>query len=145
MSILTSRGAGVVAGGFALLALLLIGAPEAAAQSQSATFAVSYTEVANDCGDNAMTLRAGEVTLEQGAKDITVRVPGVPPMSGTQSARGKFKAQARGDSKRPGIKARYSASGKVAKGALQMVFIAEYYQGKRPLCTQSWSAQGTRK
>jgi hypothetical protein len=129
-------------------ALLFASAPDADAQGRDTTiFAVTYQQVANDCGDKGMTLKSGEVRLVRlGGKRIQIRIPGVEPMKGAQSgSRGKFSAQSQGKGVKPGLDAKYSARGKAAKGSIQMVFIAEFYQGKKPLCTQSWSARGARK
>ena len=130
-------------------ALVIAGsADRAAAQDGTATYAVTYLQVADDCEGKGMSFDKGDVVLASGKGKVTVTVPGVPPLEGTQTqkrANSRFKAQAAAPTSKPGISGRYSASGRVGKGKIQMVFIAEFYKGKKPLCTQSWSAQGNRK
>ncbi len=130
----------------AVLAAALALLSRSARADEASTYQVTYLQVANDCTKDGLSLSRGAVEVKSGAKDsLTVAVPGVPVMKGTRTASGKFKAESRGATDRPGVQGKFSSSGRVSKGSLQMVFIVEFYRGKRPLCTQSWSATGKSK
>lgn len=132
----------------AALALLSLAAPAGAQSKGTTTYAVTYMQVADDCEGKGMSMSKGEVSvITSGQGKVRLELAGVPPLEGNQAEKrgmSRFKAQAAAPTKKTGISGRYSASGRVGKGKLQMVFIAEFYRGKKPLCTQSWSAQGTR-
>lgn len=130
----------------AVLAATLALFSRSARADGTSTYQVTYLQVANDCNKDGLTLSKGEVVLKGGSGDtFTVTVPGVPVMKGTRTTSGKFKAESRGATDRPGVQGKFSSSGRASKGSLQMVFIVEFYRGKRPLCTQSWSATGKSK
>ncbi len=129
------------------LALLAVGiAGSALAQPRAAertTFEVTYQSVADDCAGQGMTLDRGQVTLRQNGEQVDIDVSGVGTLRGTRGAQGRFKAQGSG-ALRGDLESRLSVSGR-ADGQIQMIFIAEFYRGKKPVCTQSWSGQGRRK
>jgi len=127
-----------------LASVVAVAGTALAAGGGSASYEVRYQQVADDCNGQGMTLEQGEVSVRQGAADdIEVALAGVGTLKGTRSANGRFKAQGVG-SPRGDLTAHLSASGR-AGDAIQMIFIAEFYRGKKPLCTQSWSGQGRRK
>ena len=43
-----------------------------------------------------------------------------------------------------GLDGKFSVAGHVDDGVLSLVFVAEYYAQKKPLCTQSWNISGLR-
>jgi len=130
----------------AVLAAALALLSRSAHADEASTYRVAYMQVANDCNKDGLTLSKGDVVVKGGTGNtLTVAIPGVPVMKGTRTTSGKFKAESRGASDRPGVQGKFSSSGRASKGSLQMVFIVEFYRGKRPLCTQSWSATGQSK
>jgi len=134
-----------------VLAASLGGAARAQAPAQSAprvagTYAATFQEVANNCSGIGMSLRQAPVELSQGKdRDVQVSVPSVPIMRGVVTSAGKFKAEAkRGKTATQGVDGRFSIAGRVDDKGIQFLFIAEYYRGSAPLCTQSWNATGGR-
>jgi hypothetical protein len=66
-------------------------------------------------------------------------------MNGTAGKRGNFKARAkRGRTGVAGLEGKFSIAGNIKSRSIEFVFIAEYFKGKSPLCTQSWKGSGTR-
>lgn len=131
---------------FVLAGLLLMAASSVSfAQSNGGTFTVKYEQVADDCDGDGLELAPGVVVLQGTDAKMVVKIAGVVPMQGRRASDGKFKAQAKGPGAKPDIAGKYSVSGKTTRDAMEMVFIAQFYRGKRPLCTQSWTVSGTRK
>ena len=114
--------------------------------SVAGSYEVSYEEVSNNCDDVGMNLARGVIKLEARAKDrLVVNIERMPLMSGSVSKAGKFKAASKIDrTSIKGLDGKFSSAGRVDDGVLQMVFIAEYYVDKKPLCTQSWNVSGLR-
>ena len=114
------------------------------------TYAVRFEEVSNNCGPAGIGMNLGSakvaVSESHGGHAIQVTIPSVPIMSGTASKGGKFRAVARrGKTAIQGVDGRFSLAGRVdGKGSMKVLFIAEYYRGKKPICTQSWNARGPR-
>lgn len=112
------------------------------------TFEAQFDSVSDNCKDTTgMNLGKATVTVAEprrGRADVTI--PMVPIMSGAVSRGGKFKAEAkRGKTAIAGVDGRFSVTGRVEGDRITFLFIAEYYAGKKPLCTQSWNATGARK
>jgi hypothetical protein len=131
---------------------LLLAAPaDAQRRAPDGTIAgdyeVKFEQVANNCTDIGMNLSRGTITVtERANRRVDLQIPLVPGLTGTTSGGGKFKAQApRGRTGIQGVDGQFSAAGRVDDGLIQMVFIAEYYKGKKPLCTQSWNVSGLHK
>ncbi len=110
-------------------------------------YTASFQEVANNCSGIGMSLRSSTIELHQsGERNVQVTVPSVPIMRGVVSRAGKFKAEAkRGKTAIQGVDGRFSIAGRVDDKGIQFLFIAEYYRGNRPMCTQSWNASGPRQ
>ena len=108
---------------------------------------VKFDEVQNSCENTGISLRKSTIELSKGQrKRMDVTVPMVPIMKGVASKGGKFKAKAqKGPTAIQGVDGKFSVSGRVNDGVIQMVFIAEYFQGEKALCTQSWNASGIKK
>ncbi|HUH04956.1 MAG TPA: hypothetical protein VML75_23320 [Kofleriaceae bacterium] len=131
---------------FALAGLILMAASSVAlAQNNGGTFTVTYEQVADDCDGDGLALAPGVIALQGTDAKLVVKIAGVVPLQGRRAADGKFKAQAQGPGAKPDLNGKYSVSGKTTRNSIEMVFIAQFYRGKRPLCTQSWSVSGTRK
>jgi hypothetical protein len=129
----------------AALGLAALVRPAAAHASDVAgTYDVTFAEVANNCEQEALTLDKSRLTIEGREGDrLVARIPGVPAMTGAERRGGQFRAEVRASSSPiADARARYSVAGRVRGGQAQFVFIAEYYRGARPLCTQSWSGAG---
>ena len=137
------------------LALILVagaGVGDAAAQSKDApvkvagTYDSKFEAVANNCSKVGMSFASARVELSQPKeRSVSVTIPSVPFMNGVVSRGGKFRAVAkRGKTAIKGVDGRFSVAGRVEKGTIQFLFIAEYFEGQKPLCTQSWNASGPR-
>jgi hypothetical protein len=128
-------------------ALLLWGVSAAQAQQAgSVTYEVTFEEVTDNCPQGGMSLNGDTVRIAaKGGKKIAVSISGVPTMNGTRGRGGKFKAEARGPAAIEGASGKFSVGGRANESEIQILFIVEYYRGKKPLCTQSWSAAGKRK
>lgn len=137
----------------ALAALAVVGLCEGASAQAPPTarvagkYSATFQEVANNCSGIGMSLRASTIELFQsGERNVQVTVPSVPIMRGVVSRAGKFKAEAkRGKTAIQGVDGRFSVAGRVDDKGIQFLFIVEYYQGTRPMCTQSWNASGPRQ
>jgi len=147
-------GAMVRAGACAVaLALVAAGPVPAAAQKKerqrneiTGTFDVKFEEIANNCKDTGMRLRTCTFELTQKKRGLEVSFPLAPVMSGSVSRNGRFRADAaKGATATQGVAGKFSVAGRVAGDVIQLVFIAEYFRGKAPLCTQSWNASGIRQ
>lgn len=140
---------------FASLALTMtLGASAAAAQRKETAkvrvdgkYAAKFDRVANNCARAGMSIASATVEVTQPKeRSVTVTIPSVPIMSGSVSRAGKFRAVAkRGKTAIQGVDGRFSVAGRVEKGAIQFLFIAEYFEGDKPLCTQSWNGTGPRQ
>lgn len=132
---------------------LAAGAGAAAAQGKDApprvagTYEVKFDQVANNCSKAGMSLSSATVDVSQPKeRSVSVTIPAVPIMGGSVSRGGKFRAVAkRGKTAIQGVDGRFSVAGRVDKGTIQFLFIAEYFEGDKPLCTQSWNASGPRR
>lgn len=111
------------------------------------TYDAKFEQVANNCSGVGMNLATSSVDLSQSApKRVSVTIPSVPIMGGSVNKAGKFKAAVkRGKTAIQGVDGRFSIAGKVDKEGVQFLFIAEYFTGPKPLCTQSWNGKGPRK
>ena len=129
-------------------ALVLLGdVPAAHAQrAATVTYDVTFEEVTNNCPSQSMSLDRGTVRIRaEAGKQVAVDIANAPTMKGTRGRGGKFKAEARGAAALEGATGKYSVAGRANEAEIQILFIVELYRGKKPLCTQSWSATGKRK
>ena len=110
-------------------------------------YQTKFEEVSNNCKNTGINLSKATVKLERvKGRSIALTVPLVPFLRGAVRKGGKFRAKAKkGKTAIQGVDGRFSAGGRVGDGKIQFVFIAEYFKGKQPLCTQSWNATGTKK
>jgi hypothetical protein len=128
----------------AILALATFASPAAAEGDVGGSYEVVFTEVADNCDQDALTLARSPLFIDKRRADqLVVRLPGVPAMTGSERRGGQFRAEVSSrHSPIPETRARYSVAGRVREGQIQLVFIAEFYRGDRPLCTQSFSGVG---
>lgn len=135
----------------ALAVTLAASAGTAAAQEKDAPsvrgrYSAKFESVANNCSKAGMSLSSATVEVTQNKRNVSVTIPSVPIMSGVVSRGGKFRAAAkRGKTAIQGVDGRFSVAGRAEKGTIQFLFIAEYFEGDKPLCTQSWNASGPRQ
>jgi len=110
-------------------------------------YKVKFSEVSNNCKRASINLENAAVSIDRvRGRAIRVTIPMVPIMRGAVRRGGKFRAKAKkGKTAIAGLDGRFSAGGRIDKKSIQFVFIAEYFRGKEPLCTQSWNASGTRQ
>jgi hypothetical protein len=133
--------------------VVLLGVPAGALHAQkkaegkvAGTYQVKFEEVSSNCQDTGMSLDRTQLEVTQpGARRVAVSLPMVPLMKGVVGRGGKFKAEAKkGKTAIQGVEGRFSIAGRAEGGKIQVLLIAEYFQGDKPLCTQSWNGSGTR-
>jgi hypothetical protein len=129
-----------------VVAVVLLAASPALAQKGDVTgiFEVKYDDVANNCV-NSVQLPKGTLKVEKKGKLIVVDIERFPVMQGSNSKTGKIKASSKiGGSPIDGASVKGSVAGRVEDGLIQLMFVAEFYVDKKPLCTQSWNISGMR-
>jgi hypothetical protein len=112
------------------------------------TFEVKYEEVANNCtaANTGISMARGTLSVSKKAKMLVVDIERFPTMQGSQAKGGKLRAASKiGPSPIQGADVKASIAGRVDDGVISVVFVAEYYVGKKPLCTQSWNVSGVRQ
>ncbi len=111
------------------------------------TFVTKFDQVSNNCKDTGLTVGETTTKIERvRGRSIRLTIPMMPSMRGAVRKGGKFRAKAKkGKTAIEGLEGRFSAGGRVNAQTIQFVFIAEYFRGKEPLCTQSWNVSGTKK
>lgn len=109
----------------------------------SGSYAVAFEVVANNCKDARIKLDRETLVVSQKGRAVSIAIEGVPEMKGQLGRRGKLRADAP-RSRGGDADSSYGISGRIASGKLHMVFIAEYFRGDKPLCTQSFSVTGRR-
>ena len=107
---------------------------------------VKYDESANNCTNTGMSLKHGSLKIDSKSSDaLTVDIERIPLMSGKPSKGGYLKATSKlGPTSIEGLDGKFSVAGHVDDGVLSLVFVAEYYAQKKPLCMQSWNISGLR-
>lgn len=132
-----------------MAAAVLAGAGLASAQKKNeaapklGNYEAKFEEMANNCRDTGMNITKGTVKFEDKKGKLLVTVPMTSSMWGRIDKSGRFQVKADlGGTGIAGVQGKFRASGRIDDGVLQMVFIAEYYKGKKPLCTKSWNVSG---
>lgn len=108
---------------------------------EAGSYAATFTKVVDNC-DKGLELSKASLTITRSAKTIEVRIDTLPTFKGKAGKRGKLRAEAKGTA--DGLNARYGLNGRVSDRSLQAVFVAEYFKGTTPVCTQSFRVIGTR-
>ncbi len=107
------------------------------------SYKATFQEVSNNCNDTGMSFSKATITIRKRGKKVDVKIPMVPVMAGSVSKGGKVRAKAKkGPISIRGLEGGFGVAGRAGKGTLQFIFIANFYQGKKPVCTQSWSVKG---
>lgn len=123
----------------ALGALCLAVAAPALAQD-TGSFPSTFKKVVDNC-DKGLEITTATLTIAKTDRNVTVAIDTLPTLKGKAGKGGKLRAEARGTAN--GLDVRYGLNGRVSDGDLQAVFVAEYFSGKRPVCTQSFRVVGS--
>ena len=123
----------------AVAALSLAAASPALAQ-EAGNYKSTFKKVVDNC-DKGLELTSANLTISKTERTISVAIDGLPPLRGKAGKGGKLRAEAKGTSNSMDV--RYGLNGRVSDGELQAVFVAEYFTGKRPVCTQSFRVVGS--
>jgi hypothetical protein len=134
------------------LAVLGVSASEARADKGDkaaavlGTYEVRYEEVSSNCTNALISMSRGQLTITKKGKQIAVDISRFPVMYGSPGKGGKLRATSKiASSSIEGIDTKVSVAGRVDEGLIQLVFVAEYYVNKKPMCSQTWNVSGKRK
>jgi hypothetical protein len=119
-------------------------APMAQDSSAGGSFDSEFEVVADNCKGEGLKLGKGTVKVSENGKQVNVKIPELPTLSGRTGRKGKIRAEATAPTKTPGLSARYGLNARITSDALQGVFVAEYFRASKPQCTQSFSITGKR-
>jgi len=122
------------------VAVLCLAVASPALAQEAGTFKAKFTKVVDNC-DKGLDLSKASLSIATKDRTITVRIDALPPLTGKAGKRGKLRAESKGTSN--GMDVRYGLNGRVSDGELQAVFVAEYFTGKTPVCTQSFRVVGS--
>jgi hypothetical protein len=107
------------------------------------TYDVRYEEVSSSCDETAIVMTRGTLEIGKRKAQLTVDISRFPLMTGTPQRGGKVRASSKlAPSSIDGVDGKFSVAGRVDEGLISLVFIAEYYVGKKPLCSQTWNVSG---
>jgi hypothetical protein len=122
-------------------------AAEARGDAVTGVYEVKYDDVGNTCTQGGISLLRGTIEVKVKKGRLHVEIDRVAGMTGAPPGPGgKLKAASKlGPSTIDGLDGRFSVSGRVSDGMLQLVFVAEYFHKRRPYCTQSWNVSGLRQ
>ncbi len=120
-------------------ALLCLAVASPASAQEAGSFKAKFTKVVDNC-ESGLDLSKASLSISKTDRNISVLIDSLPPLTGKAGKRGKLRAEAKG--KGNGMDARYGLNGRVSDGALQAVFVAEYFKGETPVCTQSFRVVG---
>ena len=123
------------------IAVICLAVGGLAMAQEAGSYATTFTKVVDNC-DKGLEISKASITITNTEKTIEVRIDSLPTFKGKSGKRGKLRAEAKGTSN--GMNVRYGLNGRVSDGSLQAVFVAEYFKGTTPLCTQSFRAIGSR-
>ena len=119
-------------------------ATASAAARDAKTYTVKFTEVANSCESTGVSLSTAKMEIAPVGKKrgLSVSIQMIPVMKGRAGKKGKFSARAKkGKTAIAGLDGKFAVSGTIAAGKVDIIFIAEYFKGKTPLCTTSWKGK----
>lgn len=107
---------------------------------------VRYEEVSSNCDTTSIAMARGVLDITKKKAQIVVDIQRFPLMYGTPGRGGKVRATSKvAPSSIQGVDGKFSVAGRVDEGVIQLVFVAEYYVDKKPLCSQTWNVSGTKK
>jgi len=131
------------------IACTLAAAPANADDTVAGVYDVKFETMASDCNPPPIRLARGKLTVEVTKTGVTLDVSPFPKLAGTMAKDGKIIV----GSKRVfgttvmGLLAKYSATGEVTAGKLEVLFVADYIKqaGNKPYCKQPWKLTGDKK
>ncbi len=134
---------------FTLLLPLLAGAlcasiPTANAQSDSrgGNFTSAFELIVDNCKDKGASLDNATIAVTQAGRVLRIKIPTLPDFTGAPGKRGKLRASAKSDANAEGLRGKFGFNGRIRSKKLRAVLVAEFFDGDKPLCTQTWSVQG---
>ena len=130
-----------------MFACVLVAAP-AYADDVAGVYEVKFETMTSDCNPPPIALSRGKVTVEVTKDGMTFDVSPFPKLAGTIAKDGKISV----GSKRVfgttvmGLLAKYSATGEISAGKLEVLFVADYIKqaGNKPHCKQPWKLTGAK-
>lgn len=117
-----------------------------AADSLVGRYEVTFEVVTSNCQGTGLALDKSALVVSKKAPGVAVELPKVATMTGKAAKAGRLKAASPvGKSSVPSLDGKFSIAGTIGDdGKLDAVFVAEFYADGKPVCTQSWSATGSR-
>jgi hypothetical protein len=129
------------------LGLLAFASDARADDAVTGVYEVKYDDVGNTCTQGGISLVRGTIDVNIKKGRLQVAIDRVAGMIGAPPGRdGKLKAASKlGPSTIDGLDGRFSVSGRISDGMMQLVFVAEYFHKRKPFCVQSWNVSGLRQ
>ena len=132
-----------------LIAVAVLSPAVASADASDALtgrYQVAFEQVTSNCQAGGVTIDKTTVVISKRAPGIAVEVPKVVTMTGTAARAGRLKAASKaGKTPATSLEGKFSIAGTIDDaGKLDAIFVAEFFSEGKPVCTQSWSATGTR-
>lgn len=128
----------------ALIATMFFSLAPMAQSVAGGSFDSEFEVVADNCKGEGLKLSKAIVNVSESGRQVNVRIPELPTLSGRTGRKGKIRAEASAPTKTPGLSARYGLNARISGDKLQGVFVAEYFRADKPQCTQSFSLSGKR-
>jgi hypothetical protein len=127
------------------IACALVATPAHADDTVAGVYDVKFETMTSDCNPTPIALTRGKLTIAVTKAGVTVDVSPFPTLPGTVKD-GKISV----GSKRlfgttvMGLLAKYSATGEVTAGKVELLIIADYSKqvGNKPYCKQPWKVTG---
>ncbi len=131
-----------------VLIVVLAASTARADENVAGTFDVKFEEIGN-CNPPPVTLTHGKVVIKVEKNTLSFNTELIPVLTGVPPKNGKINAKTNKivGTTVVGLSARYSVSGRVEGGMLQLVLTAEYVkqdQHNTAYCTQAWNVNGAR-
>jgi len=131
-----------------VFACLLVATP-AFADDVTGTYDVKFETMASDCNPPPVALGRGKLTIGSKKGSLTLDVSPIPQLAGGAAKDGKvtFKSNRVFGTTVVGLLAKYSATGSVDAGKLELLLVADYIKqtDSKPYCKQSWKVTGGKK
>ena len=130
------------------IACALVATPARADDTVAGVYDVTFETMTSNCNPTPIALTRGKLTIAVTKTGITLDVSPFPTLAGTAKD-GKLSV----GSKRlfgttvMGLLAKYSATGEVIAGKLDLLFVADYIEqvGNKPHCKQPWKLTGAKR
>ncbi|MCP4444451.1 MAG: hypothetical protein GY811_03790 [Myxococcales bacterium] len=122
------------------IAVLCLAVASPALAQEAGSYKTTFKKVVDNC-EKGLDLSKASLTISKTERTISVSIDSLPTLTGKAGKRGKLRAESKGSSNDMNV--RYGFNGRVSDGELQAVFVAEYFTGKKPVCTQSFRVIGS--